>query len=83
MAIKTIRKFVAEDGHEFLTVGEAQVHNMQFKRMTKLREALHGVNPGTMVLDLANDPARATIVRNALNGMLEFHRLYGKLKKKG
>ena len=85
MAVKCVRKYESGDGKLFDTQAEALGHDMQFKRMTKLRTALNDPRMSKSVdliaLDLSNDPKLAVQVRDALNGVLEYHRIYGKLKK--
>lgn len=86
MAVKAIRMYQSEDGKAHPTMEAALKHNAAQKAMSGVKAALAKATPSMQMsllhMDLVNNVEACTGLRDALNKALEYHRNYGKLKKK-
>jgi len=86
MAVRAVTKYQSEDGKLHDTIGEARSHD-SFQRsrdaiVAAIKKADPGHSIGLLHISLSNNPAALAELRDALNKSLDYHRNYGKLKKK-
>lgn len=79
MSIKSVRRYVAEDGSEFPSMPAAYKHNSLLKCYNKLREINKRLG-ATPVVTLVNNKAIATEMRDLCNRILDHHRRYDDVK---
>lgn len=82
--IKAVTRFEAEDGSIHHTREEAIRHNSTHKCMKNTKTIINQHCPAVNTpihIDLVNNLAFITALRDQLNKTLEHHRNYGKLKK--
>lgn len=83
--VKAVTRYEASDGSLHDDITEARKHDALYKRMAEVKTILMnprmGNSPNMICLELTNNPDAATKLRDALNGVLNFHRTYGKLRK--
>lgn len=85
MAIKAVTKYQSDDGTIHDDIVDARKHDSMQRALAGIRKAIALASPqstvGTLSIDLLNYPEKAKGLRDALNKVLESHRLYGKLRK--
>lgn len=86
MTVRAIKVYESEDGKHHDNLADALAHDSQQRAMAAIATAMRTASPssslGTIHLDITNNPKHAEALRNACNKVLDYHRRYGKLKKK-
>ena len=86
MAVKAVTVWKAEDGSVHPDQKTAQKHNVQFKIRSGIAKIIAETTPSQQLraftIDMLNSPEALTKMRDICNKGLQYHRDYGKLKKK-
>lgn len=87
MVVKCVRRYQSSDGKLHESEKDARKHDAQFSLLTDIKTQLDAAGnntaPSTTHISLLNKPELAVKMRDTLNKVLEYHRVYtGKVAKK-
>ena len=83
--VKAVTKYESTDGSLHDSMQDARKHDMMYKQMSAIKKVFlnprMGNSAGSMTIELMNNVNLVTEMRDACNGVLNYHRTYGKLRK--